>query len=341
MNPDPEQLKRLLATALDGTIDPTNLSRLVQISRVIVQVHIRSRNAAIATMCQSHGLSEIDLAYDCIAEVFVRREREGYPKLRRLADCLGRPLADINAAEIFVAFRGLLVKIADAHIAYMYALADPTGGRIYRNIREAARKSNAIDIRKMSVGLVLLRSDHDPTNGVSLLPYEQLERACLPRIADIDDTNDYLIILSDILTDGGDRCRGVLVHDAVRVMKLINSNGRLGPASESIPDMHGLSREDIETIKAGVLYRVKEKIVVTYIAHGKLTRTEGEDLHRTIADIVDDWCEGAAGQKSLYDYLCVHRVVNNDEYVSRYRTKMEYLVKLAREEGEAWLLREL
>lgn len=258
-----------------------------------------------------------------------------------MADCLGRPLADINAAEIFVAYRGLLVKIADAHIAYMYALADPTGGRIYRNIREAVRKSNVVEIRKMSAGLVMFRSDHDSTNGLSLLPYEQVERACLPRITDIGDTNDYLIILCDILTDGDDRCRGVLVHDAVRVMKLINANGRLGPVSESIPDMQGLSPEDIETIKTGVLYRVKEKIVVTYIAHGKLTRAEGEDLHRTIADIFDDWCEGAVGQRSLYDYLCARRTVNNDEYASRYRTKMEYLVKLAREEGEAWLLREL
>lgn len=340
MKPDPEELKRLLASLLDGHIEQASLSRLVQISRVVVQVHLRARNDAIRALCQSHGISEIDLAYDCIGELFVIRGGI-YPKLRHFADSLGRPLREVVAAEVFVAWRGLLVKIANAHVAHLYALADPEGGRIYRNIREQIRKSPHLTIRRGPHGLQLHPAGDPLRAGITLIPREQIERDCLGRAGRIGGTGDFLRAIAELLAASGHPSPAVLLQDAVAVMKLINSNGRIALSDSVEPDLSGFSEEDVRRILAEVLYVVKEKIVVTYISRGKLSRAEGEAVYRAMADLVRDWCDGHPDARSLQEYLGEHHPVTESEYFSKYRPKMEYLVKLARTECESWLLGEL
>jgi len=86
---------------------------------------------------------------------------------------------------------------------------------------------------------------------------------------------------------------------------------------------------------------LKEKILLTYFAKGKLDRKESEAIFHAFEDILEDWCTGEVSQCSLFDYLKQYITIDEKTYESNYRAKMEYLIKIAREEFAARLMKEL
>ena len=86
---------------------------------------------------------------------------------------------------------------------------------------------------------------------------------------------------------------------------------------------------------------MKEKILLTYFARGKVDRKHAEAMAGAFHDLLGDWCSSGSDAQSLFQYLGQHVEVDEDEYEEIFRSKMEYLLKLAREEFTARLMREL
>jgi hypothetical protein len=136
--------------------------------------------------------------------------------------------------------------------------------------------------------------------------------------------------------------RSIPLVEAVHVIRevfLVDSPSDGEPALVS-PDESLLS-VDIDGIRKHVELALKERILLTYVVRGKLTTRQAEGIVLAYRDMIDDWCQGDGKGTPLREYLSRHVALGADEYESTYRVKMEYLLRIARDEFASRLSREL
>jgi hypothetical protein len=86
---------------------------------------------------------------------------------------------------------------------------------------------------------------------------------------------------------------------------------------------------------------LKEKIVLTYPARGKVTRAEAEAMFLAMQDQFEDWIMTQDSESSMYKRVKKQLDISEHQYEATLRTKMEYLLKMAREEFGSRLMKDL
>jgi hypothetical protein len=337
---DCKKLKELLLYLLDGNVTHGDLTELVHLSRAIIQSHLGYIRNSITHLCLQQGLTVTDLAYDCIAEAFAKDEKNKFHQLENFVQSLNNDLETTPDIEIFLAFKSFLTRITDAQLARLYAQSDPGGAKIHRNIRDCLKQSDLFTLEKDFRGLVL-KPKGDPSEYLAEYPREALEHELLNNLDHEYSTPELLAILHRTLVEQTKYRRSVPLVDVVQLFRKAYQGGFEDVTEHQAPHADGLTDFEIKSICTQVELVLKEKIVFTYLAHGKVNREEAEAIFGALNDICDDWCNGEQSQSSLLDYLKKYLNMNEETYESNYRTKMEYLVKIAREEFAARLMREL
>jgi hypothetical protein len=330
-----QQLQKLIRSSLSEN----ELSKLVQFSRSIIQSYLQYIRSSLVNLCSYQGLTIVDLSYDCIAEAFARDERGAFCHLENFVSVFQRDFETVPDKEVFLAYKSLLIRIADAQLARLYAQADPTGAKIHRNVRDCVKQSLLFILEKDYRGLVLRPKNSIESELRSAFPMEELEKEFLNRIDHIGTTQQMLQLCHEILTEQPTYRQSIPLVDLVQIFKKV-----YGGKTESIAQDHpfafdGLTKFEIDQIRTQVEIALKEKIVLTYLARGKLNRKEAETVFNAFQDILEDWCNGEQSQSSLYHYLNEYLPMAEALYENTLRTKMEYLLKVAREEFAARLMR--
>lgn len=340
MKIDCKKLKELLLCLLDGNVPHGELTELVHLSRAIIQSYLGYIRNSITHLCLQQGLTTTDLAYDCIAEAFARDEKNKFHQLENFVQSLDNDLESTPEIEILLAFKSFITKIADAQLARLYAQSDPGGAKIHRNIRDCLKQSDLFTLEKDFRGLVLKPKD-DTGEHLEEFPREALEYEILSHMDHDYSTPELLVLLHRILTEQTKYRQSVPLVDVVQLFRKVYHGGFEEATEHQVPHADGLTDFEIKSICAQVELALKEKIVFTYLARGKINREEAEAIFGALRDICDDWCNGEQSQSSLLDYLKKYLNIDEDTYESNYRTKMEYLLKIAREEFAARLMREI
>lgn len=337
-----EHLKSLLEQARSGTISANELVGLVQLSRAIIERYLIHLRPSLAQLCVNQGLTFSDLAYDCIAEAFARGSGMTFPQLNNFFTRLSKNLNDSPEEEVFLAYRMFLTRVADSQLARLYAQSDPDGAKIYRNIREQVKHNSTLAIHRDFRGNVLIPLDAEPLDHLQEFPPDELERRIVSQSDHALTTPQFLKILHDILVQQSFYRRSIPVVDVVQIFKQayrhdVSTLAELGDPLSA----EGLTDYDIERMCGEVEIVLKEKIVLAYYARGKITKRQAEAMIDAFRDILEDWIRSAEQQVNLYQHL--HRYLSIDQraYESHFRAKMEYLLKIARKEFAARLLREI
>ena len=341
MKIDYDGLKSSLSALSRGRATHQDLLLVVRVSRAIVEAYLKVRASTLGYLYRDQGLSETDLAYDCIAEMFRSEDGRSYPKVDSFASSLSAPIGEMPPVELFIALRAFLVRIARAHLAGLFYLSDPAGGRIYRNIRDCVKRHSGFRLIDATSTLYLAVQPERPATVAGAYPPEDLERELFARAGPERSTGGLLEHAHGILaadTRYGGRVR---LFDLVQMFRKLIGADHADDAGESIPPVEGLAESDILFLREKCLNGVKEKIFLTYLGKGKLTRKEATALCEAVAGVIDDWIAGSDGDRSLHDRLNDHLPSSPADYAERYRGKLEYLVKTAREEMAAMLSREL
>jgi hypothetical protein len=339
MKVDAAKLKEHLQYVMIGSVSQKEMTSLVHCSRSIIQAHFGTHRHSIVQLSLQHGLTQVDLAYDCIAEAFARTSDGSYTQIKNFVESLRSPIDQLPAAEVFMAFRRYLACVADAQLARLYAQADPVGARIHRNIREQLKSSDTLKVERDFPGLVLRPAHEDSLDHLDPLPLSKIEDALLG--TSNESIPRFLQCLSKLLLGQIEYRRSVPLFDIVGVLKRsLGGEYEYSIAEHGSPELDGLADGEIETIRTQVEVTLKEKILLTYFARGKIDRRQAEAMASAFHDLLWDWCFGDE-HKGLYDYLRLYFPITEDEYENTMRTKMEYLLKLARVEFEARLVKEL
>jgi hypothetical protein len=342
MNQAVKNLKPHLIKILDRSISETELSEFVQLCRAIVQSHLDHLRSSLIGLCLRQGLTITDLAYHCIADAFMRDESNRFPRLEDFASSLRDKLNALPELEVFLAFKSFMSRIADAQLARLYAQSDPAGGKIHRNLRDCLKQSKLFSLEKDFRGLVLRPLKEESLDHLEPYPAESLERDFLGRTTGTQSTLELLNILLEILVEQSEYRRSMSLVDAVQLFKKAYRY-ELEPLAEKNcrPPVDGLSSFEIERMCSQVELALKEKILLTYFARGKIARKEAEAMFNAFHDMLWDWCHSGDSEASVCEYLRRHMSVEDREYEASFRSKMEYLLKIAREEFAARLMREI
>ncbi len=328
-------LRGLLQALLSDEAGENDVARLVQLSRTIIESYLYSSRSSLKILCDKQGLTLTDLAYDCLGEAFMRDSRNSFVCIRNFAGSLTVDLCSIPEHELFLAFKGLLLRIAERHLARLFAQSDPAGAKIHRNLRDCLKISRALTLEKDFRGLVLRPKDYDSLDHLPPYPSDKLDREIQEFFNPSDSVSQFLSRLKEILVGQSEFRRSVPILEIVRILKRIyhedlawSEDGRdvVCPQGDELYDF------EIEGIRREVNTAVKEKILLTYLARGKINRQDADAMARSLHDLIEDWTSGEEQSTSLYRYLARHLNIDEETYERAYRPKMEYLLKIARDE---------
>jgi hypothetical protein len=295
---------------------------------------------SITHLCLHHGLTITDLSYDCIAEAFSKDENDNYQKLINFSKALRENFTALPDLEIFLAYKSFLICLADAQLARLYAQSDPVGAKIHRNIRDSVKKSDSLLIERDYRGLILKLKDND-TDQLDEFPREELEHEIMMNIDYLRTIPELLNVCRDVLIRQKKYRTSIPVVDVVQIFRKIYQGDHTIDEEEDIFASEGLTKFEIEQLCSEVLLSLKEKIFLTYLARGKVDRKAAEAIYNAFRDMLEDWCCGEESKSSIFQYLKVHLPIDEERYEDVYRTKMEYLLKIAREEFAARLMKEI
>lgn len=338
---DLQNLKELLLAVADRRISHSQASRLVQISRTMIQAHLNYKRASVYMLCSQLGQTVADIAWDCIAEVFARNAQDEFYLLNNFFSSLRCEPHELPESELFLAFKSFLIRLADAQLARLCAKTDPAGAKISRNIRERAAKSNLFYLEKDFRGMVLAPLHIDQLDYLEPFPGDELEAKFFAEAQQQLNVDELLHSLHTILKQQSCYRRTLLLYQVVQLFKRFYQRGDdddLTRGHLSAPD--GLSDFEIEDLRAKVELALKEKIFYSYLLPNKVNRLEALSMLRAFDDMLGDWCSGDNGSTTLHEYLNRHLPHEREEYENFYRPKMEYLLKIAREEFTMRLIKD-
>lgn len=340
MNNVSKTLKSYLCKILNSSITEVELTEFVHICRSIVQPYLFHIRSSVSGLCTQQGLTITDLAYDCIADMFLRDDSNKFVKIENFANSLDENIDQISDTNLFLAFKSFLTCIADCQLARLYAQADPSGAKIYRNLRDVIKTSTFFNLRKDFRGFVLEPNNHEPQNHLSHFPMEELEKELSNRVGHQLSAKIFLTFLNNILTEQTQYRRSIPLYDLVQILKKLHYED-FDPPSETQP----LSTEGLQEFEIGQICRevetvLKEKILLTYFTKRKIDRKEAEALCNAFHDMICDW-QSNEKNCALFNYLQRHLDINEATYEETLRPKMEYLLKIARNEFAARLMREI
>ena len=215
MPEDLTKLKTYLRVAQDGSLSEGQLSEFVQLARAIVQGYLGHVRYSITYLCSQQGMTSDDLAYDCVAEAFGRDERNKFPYLESFIDSLTADLAALPDHDILLAFRSFITSVAEAQLARLYALADPTGSRIHRNIRICLKDSPLFNLAKESRGLVLRPRECDSLDHLDEFPLDDLAARLPTSRGDPQTIPDLVKLIHETLMEQDTYRRSIALTDVV------------------------------------------------------------------------------------------------------------------------------
>lgn len=346
MGMDLSKIKLLLLALSNDLISHTQLTELVKTSRLIIQAYLINYRSKVLNLIDRNGITIADLAFDCIADAFSRNDESKFYIVRKFISSLNQNISETEPVHLYMAYRAFLIKVTEAQLSKLYSETDPIGAKILRNVKDVVRNSDKFKFLKEVRGQLLVVNENNTNDSRREYPIEKLLAEFTPNVGDVN-TKSLLNHLYEILNGQKEYERAILSSDVVRVLKKyynadvissqeINENSLASPLYKD-----GFEDYEVDQVKQKVEKYIKEKILLDYFVKGKLSKEESECIYLTIRDIICDWYYGVETKDSVYSYLKARYSIERDEYLKNYKTKIEYLVKLTRDEFAKYLLKEI
>jgi hypothetical protein len=323
-------LRYLLTQAATGAITARELSELVHCTRALAESYLNAHRRSILSICAFHGITERDLATDCIGEVFTTDDANRFTQIQKFQRTLEERGTTQTDFEVFLAYKALVIKIVSAQLARSYAQIDPAGAKILRNIKDAIKHTTTLQLRESMGGYLISVSQRDALDHLEAFPLSLLEHQLASTGSTHKEIPELLKTLSTILHRQHQYRRSIPLIDLVQIMKSLY--GQPPPSEETTGvDLRSLENEELHPLRQRVMQAVNEKILSTYFLKQKITREEAEKLSRVLHSIIVDWFEAGISENSLFEQTRAHLGITAAEYHAVWRKRVEYLVRVARE----------
>ncbi|MBI4548022.1 MAG: hypothetical protein HY707_08585, partial [Ignavibacteriae bacterium] len=169
--------RRAIGGILSGEYTPYDLREFVHLCYGLACPLIRKKVRTGRIDLSMIGLNEADLIYDCLADLFRRDEHGHFPYIQSFLNNHICNLTSRSDEDILIALSYLVVGQMNKNMIRIYSEADPTLGKILRNLKNALDKTNLFDQTTRFDEIYLLPRGVDPLRHCPALSPEWLDQA--------------------------------------------------------------------------------------------------------------------------------------------------------------------
>jgi hypothetical protein len=281
-----------------------------------------------------------DLAIDILAEIFRQDSQGSLINIRNFLSKVDQSLDLIEDQNMFFAFYSFLKKISDIRVSELYSELDPIGFRILRNIK-GALPTESLFLKKSATGLLITFKENGHDEFLPYLNFQEFEIKFLSESPKINSAKSMLDVVESLLRDQNLYRKEIFINDLVAIVKkhfnadkyfLDNENGFDELFSDSF-----LENYEVEDLFNKIIEKVRIKIYVDYFSKKKLTLAQTKALDGAVKDIVYDLVFYGKTNSSFHEYLTKYIDVEKNEYEMKFKSKLEYIIKLVKEDFKNYL----
>jgi hypothetical protein len=331
-------LRDNLVSLLGGSVSPAGVSAIVMLSHAVAEGALR-RRGHLQYLVARHGISQSDLAYDCIGDMLARDEQGRYRSLESYFSAFS--LVDSTDEEAFFHLQRLVYTKVRNGIFRMYQEMDPQLGRILHNVKSGNRAlGHFIAVDRLG------DSCFQPALSESLEHLPVVEVNDLAGWLSQEATGSQFIPellgkIALILKRQKERSRIVPIVTiglAIRQFCEALQVPRLEEAQTSIDE----GAVDARSVISSTVEELNRTFKSRYVGKGKVTATFFEGYCRVITEMLRlrfverdglDF-EIGAGFMALFPRM------SKEEYRKKHKNKIEYLARIASENAARKLMLE-
>ena len=320
-------LHRIIAQIIAPTVSRDAVNELVHTCYKMSLAYLHHRLRRGSLVDHQFGISNEDLALDCIAELFQRDDAGRFPVLEQYFEPLRWEALTEEALQI--ALRRLVFSKVNENLFRSYREEDPNLAKIIRNIKEAVKHEQGVSlVRHQESSWVVAGSPDTPVDGNPLAPPEILESHLLSVLCSTSNTYTAVASFAAFVEEHPYYCNGYPLSAFARALRTAFA-GRRVLEDEKVPVFEPVEVES--AIQRAVSY-VRAALHETYVRGGKLSQRLFETYLSAVKTVLQaTFTLTEEHVESQYDALSTLLPgLSKDAYMAEHRNILQYLFKLSR-----------
>ncbi len=321
-----ERANRSLRAILKSQFRQGDVDDLVHACKSLALPLLRSRLVNDHVLDYKLGLNLDDIAIDCVADLFVSADSGYFPHLE--AYFASQPAETLDDDELLSYLRRLVFSLVNQGLFRLYNSADPTLGKILRNIKIALHHFDSLVQADVFDDQYLMLPDVEPRLELRVLEPEELEAGLRSYLAGTENVPYMLGKLALLLREQSDIAKMVPILLAARTFKSLYTRNTGDEEAGGIPQ-HNIETEEIMAVVRKTVQLVRDS---KGIAYSRKKKVEPELLdayfraieRKLILSFSDDGAE-----KGLKELLSEQlEGMSESEYVRLHRNRIQYLARV-------------
>ena len=325
--------KKTLASILAGTHTPYELREFVQTCYNLALPLIRKKIVLGKINLAVIGLKEADVVYDCIADLFKGNDDGVLIDLSNYFSSRSIEADSLSDEYLITHLRKLVNQAVYDGIFRLYNEADPALGKIIRNIKIAADKSEEFEIKEFCGEQYLVLSSTDVLPHLTTISDDELHTEIEMILVRQNDMPDILKELAAFLCEQETYQRKVkLVALAIAVKRGFEMSAGMSSVRNNEADYYMIT-EDARFMIQETCRELETRMKPGYVLKGKVVEATFMSYMNALEQVLcDEFVSGQNGQFTLYEQLKQFIPdLTQSNYMKHHRIIFEYLAKLAKE----------
>jgi len=326
-------LKGLVRRAMLGDYDEFQLRELYRLFVTLARQLVRRKISTGKLNPGFIGISEADIAHDCIAELFTRSTRNELIEIAKYFEHQQLDMESLQEEQILIHIRRLIFTAVNDNIFRIYNEIDPPLGKIIRNIKNAVNRDQEFQLTNRFGEQFLEIVSTDPLRHLATPSDGDIRILVDSIMATEEEIPSILLKLKCAFVSQSNCRRSVrLVSLALAIRKgyeLVSSESRAA-GNEVTPDVDAI---DIRSAIQVTCEEISRKIKDKYCKSGKIDNQTYECYSFALRRMLEDeFINGSDGTISYYEYVSQFLPqLTKVTYQRHHRTTFEYLAKLSKE----------
>jgi len=318
-----------LASAITNAYSQRQLDDLIKLSHSLAFSFIRTKLLTGKINLKIIGLTDTDLAFDCVADLYQRDHDGTLLHLKAYFESIS--IDELSEEALLGHLRRLVFSRVNQGLFRIYNELDPGLGKILRNIKIALHsQGNFAELEKFGEPYIV-PNFCDPLLHLPELLEDELTNRLRKTCSASDRIPKLLAKLNSLLRIERDCSRAVRLMSVAYALRSFYSHSQLNTISLPEVDQTLLTDDAIRTIHQSC-ERMKKLNFPQYVLKKKVTLRQFNLYFAAIEDQLREECIGRENEDgSLFDKLKNHQMrLTKGQYIRYHKNILEYLLRSTR-----------
>ena len=332
-------LRKQIQAVLAGTCNGSLLNGFIRLCHELSKQHlsVKLNNGTLNTKLL--GLELSDLAFDCIADLFRRNERDNLVFIQKYFE--GLDLASMSDCALLAHLRRLVFSTVNDGLFRAYHTQDPVLGKIIRNLKIAIHSLKNFKELERCGEICIVPVFCESLEHLPPLDRDDIDRTFSSAANGSENVPELLTILSSFLYSQDSRSRIVPIMIVALAIRSLYTR-YLETEQETTAALPLLLKEDLESIINRTCEKIRRDVSSRYVKKKKYDPA----LLKAYFDVIREYLhnrmmDGELDEATLYTFLQKHLGhLSHEEYRKAHKSKLEYCFRLTKEEVMSSLQKE-